>query len=91
MGDYILLNMQNLPLKMVATKKLAPLWVGPYQVLEVVNSNAYKLALPNSLCLLQLVLTIVCCWFILNQPMIYLLHLLYLLCLALLFWELLFE
>ena len=30
---------------MVGTKKLAPLRVGPYKILEVVNSNAYKLAL----------------------------------------------
>ena len=43
---------------MVGTKKLAPLWVRPYKVLEVVNSNAYKLALPTSLCLLHLLLNI---------------------------------
>ena len=45
-GNYILLNTHNLPLQMVGTKKLAPLWVRPYKVLEVINSNAYKLALP---------------------------------------------
>ena len=38
-GDYILLNTRNLPLQMVGTKKLAPLWVWPYKVLEVVNNN----------------------------------------------------
>ena len=43
---------------MVGTKKLAPLWVGPYKVLEVVNSKAYKLALPTSLCLLHPVFNI---------------------------------
>ena len=43
---------------MVGTKKLGPLWVGPYKVLEVVNSNAYKLALPTSLHLLHLVFNI---------------------------------
>ena len=58
MGDYVLLNTRNLPLWMVGTKKLAPLWVGPYKVLEVVNSNAYKLALPTSLYLLHLVFNI---------------------------------
>ena len=58
MGDYILLNMQNLLLKMVVTKKLAPLWVGPYKVLELVNSNEYRLALPTSLHLLHPVFNI---------------------------------
>ena len=43
---------------MVGTKKLAPLWVGPYKVLEVVTSNVFKLALPNSLHLLNLVFNI---------------------------------
>ena len=38
--------------------KLAPLWVGPYKALEVVNSNAYKLALPTSFHLLHLVFNI---------------------------------
>ena len=58
MGDYVLLNTQNLPLQMGGTKKLAPLWIGPYQVLEVIISNAYKLHLPISLCLLHLVFKI---------------------------------
>ena len=43
---------------MVGTKKLAPLWAGPYKVLEVVNSNAYKLAQPTNLCLLNPVFNI---------------------------------
>ena len=43
---------------MVGTKKLTPLWVGSYQVLEVINSNAYKLALPTSLRLLHPVFNI---------------------------------
>ena len=34
---------------MVGIKKLAPLWVRSYKVLEVVNSNVYKLALPTNL------------------------------------------
>ena len=42
----------------MGTKKLAPLWLGPYWVLEVVNSNAYKLSLPTSLCLLHPVFNI---------------------------------
>ena len=58
MGEYILLNTRNLPLQMVGIKKLAPLWVGPYTVLEVVNSNAYKLALLISLRLLHPVFNI---------------------------------
>ena len=58
MGDCVLLNTRNLPLWMVGTKKSAPLWVGPYKVLEVVNSNDYKLALPISLHLLHPVFNI---------------------------------
>ena len=57
MGDY-LLNIRNLPLRMVGTKKLAPLWVGTYKVLEVFNSSAYKLALPISRHLLHPVFNI---------------------------------
>ena len=57
-GDYVFLNTRNLPLQTVGTRKLAPLWVGPYKVLEVVNSNAYKLALPTSLHLLHPVFNI---------------------------------
>ena len=53
MGDYILLYIRNLPLRMVGTQKLAALWVGPYKVLEVININAYKLALPTNLHLLH--------------------------------------
>ena len=58
MGDCVLLNTRNLPLWMVGAKKSAPLWVGPYKVLEVVNSNDYKLALPISLHLLHPVFNI---------------------------------
>ena len=58
MGNYILLNTRNLPLWMVGMKKLAPLWVGPYKILEVVNSNVYKLALLTNLCLLHPVFNI---------------------------------
>ena len=43
---------------MVGTRKLAPLWVGPYKVLEVINIDVYKLALPASLCLLHPVFNI---------------------------------
>ena len=42
----------------MGTKKLVPLWVRQYKVLEIVNSNVYKLALPTSLCLLHLVFNI---------------------------------
>ena len=43
---------------MVFTKKLAPLWIEPYKILEVVYSNMYKLALPTSLHLLHPVFNI---------------------------------
>ena len=43
---------------MVGTKKLVPLWVGPYHILEIINSSAYKLALSTNLRLLHLVFNI---------------------------------
>ena len=43
---------------MVGTKKLVPLWVRSYKVLEIINSNMYKLALPTSLHLLHPVFNI---------------------------------
>ena len=57
-GNYVLLNTHNLSLWMVGTKRLAPLWVRPYKILEVINGNMYKLALPNSLHLLHPVFNI---------------------------------
>jgi Chromo (CHRromatin Organisation MOdifier) domain len=44
-GDWVLLSSKNLRFK-VGTPKLLPRWVGPFQVLKRVGSQAYELALP---------------------------------------------
>lgn len=38
----------NLRLPGQLTRKLAPKWIGPYQVVQVVNPVAYKVELPES-------------------------------------------
>ena len=38
-----------LPLKATGSRKLLPLWIGPYRVEAIVNENAYRLTLPLSL------------------------------------------
>jgi hypothetical protein len=47
-GDQVLLSTANLALREdgQANKLLAP-WVGPFQVTQVINTNAYKLQLPE--------------------------------------------
>ena len=32
-GDFVLLSTKNLPLRMPGSRKLKPLWIGPYKVL----------------------------------------------------------
>ena len=58
MGEYVLLSMHNLPLRLPGSNKLKPLLVGPYQILEAVGANAVKLALPPALASLHPVLNI---------------------------------
>ena len=47
-GDYVLLHTRNLPLWIPGSKKLKPVWIGPYRVTEVVGPNAYRLALTDA-------------------------------------------
>ena len=51
MGDQVLLYTKNLNLKFPpgGTKKLMPLYIGPFEVLKRYGSVAYKLALPPNL------------------------------------------
>ena len=48
-GDFVLLEAKNLRLKIDASRKLLPRYVGPYQVISSIGSDAYKLALPASM------------------------------------------
>jgi hypothetical protein len=43
--DMVWLSTKNLPLRL-GTKKLAPIFSGPYKITDVVNPVAYKLELP---------------------------------------------
>jgi hypothetical protein len=45
-NDMVWLSTRNLPLR-IGTKKLAPIYSGPYRVTSVVSAVAYKLALPS--------------------------------------------
>ena len=44
-GDWVLLSSKNLRFK-AGTPKLLPRWVGPFQVVKCVGSQAYELELP---------------------------------------------
>jgi hypothetical protein len=46
-GDLVLLSTKNLRLKL-PSRKLAPLFVGPYRVVEPVGTQAYRLLLPTN-------------------------------------------
>jgi hypothetical protein len=43
-GQLVKLSTRNLKLK---NKKLAPRWIGPFRITEVIGSQAYRLALPD--------------------------------------------
>ena len=45
-NDMVWLSTKNLPLRL-GTKKLAPIYSGPYRVTGVVSAVAYKLELPS--------------------------------------------
>ena len=45
----MLLHMKNLPIKVLGSCKLKPLWVGPFQVVRAIGTNAYELDLPATL------------------------------------------
>ena len=50
-GDKVLLSTVNLALKILrnGTRKLAPKWVGPFNVTELVGSLGYRLELPDTM------------------------------------------
>ena len=48
-GDFVLLHMKNLPIKVPGSCKLKPLWVGPFRVVHAIGTNAYELDLPATL------------------------------------------
>jgi hypothetical protein len=54
-GEKVLLSTNNLKLKGPpgASHKLQGKYIGPFEVIEIVNNNAYKLKLPSSLKLLH--------------------------------------
>ena len=43
------MSSKNIPVKLDGSRKLKPLWLGPYMVDKVVGPNAYCLALPSSM------------------------------------------
>ena len=48
-GDQVLLSTKHLPLLSPASRKLAPKWIGPLEVLGRVGNVAYRLRMPDSL------------------------------------------
>ena len=55
LGDHAYLSTKNLQLPEDLSKKLAPRFIGPYEVLEAVGPSSFRLALPDSLRRLHLV------------------------------------
>ena len=47
-GDEVWLNTWNLPLKGCSSQKLSVKYQGPYQILKIVSSHVYHLAIPNN-------------------------------------------
>ena len=43
------MSSKNIPVKLDGSRKLNPLWLGPYMVDTVVGPNAYHFALPSSM------------------------------------------
>ena len=48
-GDFVLLHTKNLPIKVLGSCKLKPLWVGPFRAICAIGTNAYELDLPATL------------------------------------------
>lgn len=48
-GQYVLLSSKNINLKHSGSRKLLPLWLGPYQIVQQINPVAFKLQLPTNM------------------------------------------
>jgi len=48
-GEQVLLSTKNLSLKVSGVRKLMPCYIGPFPITQVINPNAMKLKLPDSL------------------------------------------
>lgn len=48
-GSEVLLSTKNIKLKHPGSRKLLPRWIGPFKVIKVVSSVAYKLELPDTM------------------------------------------
>jgi hypothetical protein len=48
-GDEVLISTANLYIQTGGTRKLLPRFIGPYPITRVINSNAYKIQLPDEL------------------------------------------
>ena len=48
-GDFVFVHTKNLPIKVPGSRKLKPLWVGPFRVIRAIGTNAYELDLPATL------------------------------------------
>ena len=46
-GQQVWLSTKHLPLRVVS-RKLSPLWAGPYEVVQQIGSVAYRLRLPST-------------------------------------------
>ena len=46
-GEKVLLNTKNIKFTPSSSRKLMPRWIGPYEIVKVVNPVAYKLSLPG--------------------------------------------
>ena len=47
-GDQVSLRTKHLGISTLPSKKLFPLWLGPFSVSKVINATAYQLELPQS-------------------------------------------
>ena len=46
-GDLVWLKTDNLQLPSTLTRKLAPHWVGPFPIVQIISEHAMKLQLPH--------------------------------------------
>ena len=48
-GNFVLVHTKNLPIKVPGSRKLKPVWVGPFRVVHAIGTNAYELDFPSTL------------------------------------------